>query len=161
MLPTNLYEISSAINAILSKEEWDDAAIAELDALNLALEAKASNIVHFCANLEAFAAAAKAEEQRIAGRRKAAEGRIERLKGYIKAAMESADRTELDAGTHHLRIQNNPPAVVVDDETAIPPRFFTISPQTTVLDKKTLAQELKKGPVDGAHLEQGKSLRIS
>lgn len=157
----NLYDISSAINDILTREDWDDAAVEELEALNLALEVKTGNILHFCANLEAFAAAAKAEEQRIAGRRKAAEVRVEKLKGYIKAAMKSAGRTELDAGTHHLRIQLNPPSVVVDNEAEIPPRFFTIVPQTTVLDKKALAAELKKEDIPGAHLDRGESLRIS
>jgi hypothetical protein len=75
--------------------------------------------------------------------------------------METVGRTELEAGTHSLKIQQNPPSVVVDNEEAIPPRFFVIIPETKRLDKKLVADALKKGEdVKGAHLERGTSLRI-
>lgn len=161
MIPTSLYEISNEIAAILGEEEWDDQTEAKLDALGLAMEVKAKNILGFCADLAAFADAAKAEENRISARRKAAENRVASLKAYLKSCMEQAGRTEVEAGTHSLKIQANPPAVVVDDETTIPPRFFVIIPETKKLDKKLVAEALKKGEeVKGAHLERGTSLWI-
>lgn len=160
MIPTSLYEISSAINDILSTEEWNDAAIERLEELNLALEVKAKGITHFITNLTAFVDAAKEEEQRIAGRRKAAENRITALKSYLLSAMVSADRTEIEAGTFTVKIQSNPPSVVVDDEKLLPARFFITIPESYHLDKKSLAAELKLSEIPGAHLEQGKSLRI-
>lgn len=156
-----LYEITEDIHEILTTEEWDDATVQRLDSLELALEKKAENIIHFCANLDSFTEAAKAEEKRIAERRKAAENRVSRLKEYVKHCMERADRTTVSAGTHTIKIQKNPPKVVVTDEGAIPPGFFTVIPQTLQLNKTRLAEKLKLGEViPGAKLEQGTSIRI-
>lgn len=159
-LPTSLYEISSAINEILCKEEWDDAAIESLEELNLALEVKAKGITHFITNLTAFVDSAKQEEERIAARRKAAQNRIEALKTYLLSAMTSADRTEIECGTFKVKIQDNPPSVQIDDESQIPARFFVTIPESYVLDKKSLSAELKISDVPGAHLSRVKSLRI-
>lgn len=160
MMPTSLYEISSAINDILGTEEWDDAAIERLEELNLALESKAKGITHFITNLTAFVDSAKEEEQRIALRRKAAENRISALKTYLLSAMTSAGRTEIEAGTFKIVIKNNPPSVCVDDESLLPARFFVTIPESYQLDKKSLAAELKVNDIPGAHLERGKSLGI-
>jgi hypothetical protein len=156
----SLYDITDEISTILGTDEWTDETEKQLESLNLAMEVKAKNCLEFCANLDSFVAAAKAEEKRIADRRKAAENRIKQLHSYIKRNMEAVDRTELEAGTHKLRIQNNPPTVVIDDEEKIPPKYYVVIPQTTQLDKKALIDDLKKGEVKGAHLEQGTQLRI-
>jgi len=160
MLP-KLYEITEDIAAIITEEEWTEDTERRLESLSMALEKKAENIIGLCTEWESFVAAAKAEEQRIAGRRKAVENRIGHLKGYLQRCMESADIMTMEAGTHSLRIQQNPPKVVVDSEEAIPPWYFVIIPETTQLDKKALSEDLKKGvEVKGAHLERGTSLRV-
>lgn len=160
MLP-KLYEITEDIADILTEEEWTEDTEKRLESLGLALEKKAENIVGLCTEWEAFVTAAKAEEQRIAGRRKAVENRIGHLKGYLQRCMESAEIMTMDAGTHNLRIQQNPPRVVVDSEESIPPWYFVIIPETMQLDKKAVAEALKKGEeIKGAHLERGTSLRI-
>lgn len=159
MLP-KLYEITEDIAAIITEEEWTEDTERRLESLSMALEKKAENIIGLCTEWESFVAAAKAEEQRIAGRRKAVENRIGHLKGYLQRCMESADIMTMEAGTHSLRIQQNPPRVVVDSEETIPPRFFVIIPEQRQLDKKAIAEALKKEDIPGAHLEQGTSLRI-
>jgi hypothetical protein len=79
----------------------------------------------------------------------------------MQRCLNHAERTEVEAGTYKVKIQKNPARVVVDAEQNIPPRFFTVIPETTQLDKKAVAEALKKGEVIvGAHLEQGTSLRI-
>jgi len=156
-----MYDIAAEVAEILGEEEWTEETEQKLESLGMALELKAKNIVGFCADLESFSAAAKAEEGRIAARRKAAEARIDSLKAYVKRCMEMAERDELQAGTHVLKLQKNPPAVVVDDESAIPARFFEIIPATTRLDKKAVAAAIKAGEaVEGAHLASGISLRV-
>lgn len=159
MLP-KLYEITEDIAAIVTEEEWTEDTERRLESLSMALEKKAENIIGLCTEWESFVAAAKAEEQRIAGRRKAVENRVAHLKGYLQRCMESADIMTMEAGTHNLRIQQNPPKVVVDSEETIPPRFFVIIPEQRQLDKKAIAEALKKEDIPGAHLEQGTSLRI-
>jgi hypothetical protein len=156
-----LYEITEDIATILQAEEWTEEAETRLESLGLALEKKAENIVHFVAELEMFNGAAKAEEKRLAERRRASENRIKHLKDYMQRCLNHAERTEVEAGTYKVKLQKNPARVVVDAEENIPPRFFTIIPETKQLDRKAVAEALKKGEVIvGAHLEQGMSLRI-
>lgn len=159
MIP-KLYEISEDIAKILGEEEWSEETEKRLESLGLDMEAKAKNILAFCADLEAFTDKAKAEEKRIAERRKAAENRAKRLKQYIQRCMEMAGRTEIETGTHNIKIQNNPPKAIVDDEEKIPAKYFIVIPATTQLDKAALLKDLKKGEVKGAHIEAGTHLRI-
>ena len=158
---TRMYDIAAEVAEILGEEEWTEETESRLESLGMVIEVKAKNIVGFCADLESFVAAAKAEEGRIEMRRKAAENRINSLKAYVKRCMEMMGREELQAGTHTIKLQKNPPAVVVDDESLIPARFFEIIPATTRLDKKAVAAAIKAGEsVDGVHLASGISLRI-
>ena len=158
---TRMYDIAAEVAEILGEEEWTEETEQRLESLGMALEVKAKGIVGFCADLESFAATARAEEARISSRRKAAENRVDSLKAYLKRCMELSGREELQAGTHVVKLQKNPPAVVVDDESAIPARFFEIIPATTRLDKKAVAAAIKAGEtVDGVHLAIGISLRI-
>ncbi len=160
-METKLYEITENIAAILGEEDWTDETEQRLERLEMALEKKAENIVKFIGELESRAAYHKSEEERIAARRKAMEARTVRLKDYLKRNLELAGRTEVEAGTHKIAIQPNPPSVYVDAEQSIPPRFFVIVPQTTRLDKKAVADALKNGEdVPGARLVRGTSLRI-
>ncbi len=79
----------------------------------------------------------------------------------MQRCLESADLMEVTAGTHKVKIQANPPRVVVSDEKSLPAKFFIVIPETTQLDKKLVADALKRGEeVKGAHLERGTSLRI-
>jgi|LGVE01.1.fsa_nt_gb hypothetical protein len=158
---TKLYEITEGIAKILQAEEWNEETELRVEALGMALEKKTENIVHFCTDQDAFVVAAKAEEKRIADRRKAVENRVASLKGYMQRCLESAGLMEVTAGTHKVKIQANPPRVVVSDEKSLPAKFFIVIPETTQLDKKLVADALKKGEeVKGAHLERGTSLRI-
>jgi hypothetical protein len=66
----SLYDITEEISTILGTDEWTDETESKLESLNMAMEVKAKNVLEFCANLDSFVAAAKAEEKRIADRRK-------------------------------------------------------------------------------------------
>lgn len=156
----NLYDISEDIISILNQEEWTDETESQLESLNLALEVKAGNIVKFSANLDTFIDGCDAEIKRLQDRKKAATNRKASLLSYLKRNMEAIERTELEAGTHTLKLQKNPPRVVIDDEQKVPAKFFVVVPAQTQLDKKELAKELKNGEVEGAHLEHSTRLVI-
>ncbi len=82
-----------------------------------------------------------------------------RLKAYLKAELE---RTGLKpkAPDLALRLQNNPPSVVLDDPAKIPKAYLRTEPVTTVL-KAEIGAALKAGiRVRGAHLEQSTRLVI-
>jgi len=151
-----LYEIAPAIREILEREEWDEEA---LDELTEKFEVKAAGVTYFMDELTAFSDMAKAEAKRITDRAKAAQNRADRLKEYLKNSMETAEIFELELGTKKLKIQNNPPKLIVDDAEAIPATFKTV--ETIIkIDKAAVKAALKKTPIDGVHLETGTNLRI-
>lgn len=155
-----LYEISSSIRAILDCEEWTDETTAALEQCELSLTEKVGSIAEIIRQAEAQAEMCKAEEKRIAAMRKARENKAEWLKSYLLAALEQSERESITIGTRTVRLRKNPPAVCVDDESAIPAKYYTIIPETKQLDKARLAADLKAGEVPGAHLTQGVRLEI-
>lgn len=155
-----LYNISGDLRALLDEEELTNESIAKIEELGQALEVKAGDIVTYCDELKAFADMCKAEEARISAKRKAVEAKHQRLKDYLQSCMETAEVMVVECGTKTVKLQKNPQKVVVDDQEKIPGKYFEIVPETVRLDKKTLLADLKKKPVEGAHLEQGLSLRV-
>ena len=160
-----LYEISanylSALEGLAELDDLPEEAIADtLEALQGEFTDKALNVARFIRNLEAEAAAIEEAQRRMAARAKAASNRARRLKDYLKAELE---RTGLKptAPDLALRLQKNPPAVVVDDEAKIP-QAFKETVTTVKLLKSEIANALKAGEaVAGARLERRSRLVIS
>jgi hypothetical protein len=153
----SLYKLTEELEDMMQDETTDEQA---LERVFGDIQLKAENIVHFMANLDGSIDLFKAEEKRIAERRKAMENKLARTKDYLRENMERLMLEKLSAGTFTISLQNSPPAVVIDDLDAIPARFFTIIPESKVIDKKALAAELKAGLVLGAHSEQHKHIRV-
>lgn len=161
----HLYELTDNYRRVWEMVEDDSVNLTvieeTLQSIEGALEEKAGNIVKFIRGMEYDCDAIKAEEKRLADRRKATENRIASIKDYIKVQMESAGLDKIKTPISTIAIQNNPPAVQIEDETKIPAKFITIIPEQHVPDKKQIAAALKAGEeVPGVVLTQGKSLRI-
>ena len=157
MKELRLYEIADELLAIIEADEFDEI---KLNELTFAFEKKADGIVSFRESMDTFVDYCKAEEKRIADKRRAVENRSASLLKYLQDNMEHSNVMELKLGTRVLKIQNNPPAVIVDDESAIPAKYFVVIPETTKLDKNMLKADLKNGVVAGAHTEQSTRLVI-
>lgn len=88
----NLYQIDSKIEELLSTVDPETGELITdndaLDALIMEREMKIENIACFIKNLTADAKALKDEEAALAERRKAAEKKAERLKGYLAYALQ-------------------------------------------------------------------------
>ena len=154
----HLYELTQEMNDLLEAEEVEESALARVFG---DIQAKGENICKFLATVGADIEAFKAEEKRIQARRKAMENRVEYIREYLKVNMESLGIDTLKAGTFTVKLQVNPPALVVDDENQIPTKYFTIIPAHTELNKAEVKDALKSGEaIPGAHLEQGRSVRI-
>lgn len=95
--------------------------------------------------------------------RKIAQGCIatrERISGMIKHSMQNMECTEIEGINERLRLTGGRFILVIDDEKLIPDAF---KKQTVVteIDENTLRDALKAGiKIEGAHLEEIKSLRI-
>lgn len=131
-----------------------------LEALAGELEDKAINVAKFLRNMETMAEAIKAAEADMARRRKALENRVQWLKDYLKGSMEITGITKIECPYFKLSIQNNPPAVNILDEDAIPSEFKE-QVITWKIDKTGIKKAIQAGQsVAGASLANGTRLVI-
>ena len=147
----------------LVEDETIDLSIVEtaLKTVEGAIQEKAQNLAVFIKSLGADIEIIKAEEKRLADRRKALENKQAGIKNYLQSQLEMAKLGKIKTAVITVSIQNNPPAVQIIDEAIIPAQYKTIVPQTFTIDKKSIADDIKKGiSVPGAESTQGRSLRI-
>lgn len=160
-----LYDLSAdylaALDALAEIDDLPAEAIADtLDGLAGAWEDKALNVARYVRNLEAEAAAIDEAKKRMEARAKAAANQAARLKAYLKTELE---RTGLKpkAPDVALRLQANPSAVILEDESQIPDEYRRIETVTTIL-KAEISAALKAGcKIPGARLVQSQRLIIT
>lgn len=158
-----LYELTQNylnLQELLENEEIPKEMVTEaLDNVGEELEAKAENIAKLIKTLEVDITGYKAEELRLALKRKSLENRVKSLKEYLDNAMKITGKTKFKGQLFSFSIQKNPPSVNVVDEKLIPEEYFI--PQEPALDKKRLLTDMKNGiEVQGAEIKQTESLRI-
>lgn len=83
----NIYEIDSAIMALVDEETGEILDIEALEQLQMERDQKLENVACWHKNLVAEAAAIRQEELNLAKRRQAIENRAERLKKYLSDAL--------------------------------------------------------------------------
>lgn len=160
---SKLYELTQAYQNIWSlvEDETMDLTVLEsaLQEIEANIELKCQNSAIILKGLEAEADIFRAEEKRLADRRRALENKASWLKGYIQRELESVGIDKVKAGVFTIALQNNPPAVEITGE--VPAEFVTIIPEQHQPDKKRIAEYLKAGNlVEWARLTQGKSVRV-
>ena len=152
------YELANELAFLMDIDEPTDEQMERLDSLVMELPDKLEGCCKYLANIQPTIEGFKAEEKRLAAKRKVLENKVLRFKHYIQSSMEIAGMYDVDAGTFTVKLQQNPKSVKVIDETLIPVDFMVT---TTSLDKVSLKEALKDGDVAGATLESsGLSLRI-
>jgi Siphovirus Gp157 len=155
-----LYELSQQYTSLMEvAEELDPLALKDtLEAIEDAIEEKVENTAKFIKNLTADVDALKAEEKRLAERRRSLENKISGIKEYLQNQMEVSGLDKVKRATLTVSIQKNPPSLKVIDEKLLSDYMI---PQAPVLDKKAVMAALKEGAdIQGAEIHQGKGLRI-
>lgn len=160
-----LYELASEFRATadqLSDMDLPDEVIADtLEAVALPVEQKATSVAAFIRNLEAAADQIKQAEQAMSARRKAIENRAARVKDYLLENMQRCEITKIESPFFKISLRDNPPAVVIDDETKIPVDYMREIPATYQPDKASMKSAMLDGyEVPGAHLERKKRVEI-
>ena len=160
-----LYELTGQYQQIedqlASVDNAEDAqTVTQLfDGITDAIEDKLLAIARVAKNLDAEADAIKAEESRLAERRRAIENNVRRLKDYAQQNMEQSGIDRAKDALFTISLQNSPPSVRVEDEGAIPRDYYI--EQAPKLDKRSILEALKSGSdVPGVSLHQSRSLRI-
>ena len=158
-----LYELAENylnLQELLENEEIDQEMITKaLDEVGGELEDKAENIAKLIKTLEVDINGYKAEEKRLADKRKSLENRVKSLKEYLDSAMKLTGKKKFKGQLFSFNIQKNTPSVNILDDELIPEKYFI--EQDPVLDKKSLLADLKNGEeIPGAEIKQTESLRI-
>ena len=162
----NIYEITQdylKLMELASDPEIDPEIITDtFEAIDGELEIKAENYAKVMKNLEGDIAALKAEEERLAKKRKAIENNIKRMKGTLQEAMELTGKTKFKTDLFSFGIQKNTPSVVIDaaDIRDIPEDYLKF--KEPEVDKTAIKNAINAGvDFEGlAHLEVSQSLRI-
>lgn len=136
-----------------------EAALDALDALGETAEDKLAAYGRLIANMAADADAYRAEEKRLADRRKAIETSARSLKDRVEQFLRATGKPKIKADVWSFSLQRNPPSVYVRDTNAIPADYLV--PQQPTIDRRAILDVLKAGgSVPGCELQQGESLRI-
>jgi len=106
-----LYEIDAAITALIDTETGEIADFEAFEGLQMARDEKIENTALFIKNLTAEAEAIKAEEKKLAERRKAAENKAERLTNLLDQALNGQTFKTARCVCQYRRSQS----VLVDD----------------------------------------------
>lgn len=142
----------------MDADVWFDT----IEGLEGEIEDKADGYAKVIAQLNADAAAIKAEEDRLYSRRKTIENRVNNMKSRLQSMMELTGKTKFKTPLFSFGIQNNPASVIIDEMYIenIPEEYLI--QQDPKIDKAKLKEDLKAGKdLDGiAHLAQTQSLRI-
>lgn len=155
-----LYELTDDFKQVQQMiEEGYEGLEDTLESIELAIEDKLENIARLIKNIEGDIAAFKAEEKRLAERRKTLENEVKNLKQYAEEQLKATGEKKIKAGTFTFAIQKNPPSVRITDEELIPKEYYV--PVDPKLDKTKLKNLLKEGEkIPGVELVQGEGLRI-
>jgi hypothetical protein len=152
-----------ALQHKLEELDFDTETIADtLEGESTELTAKIESYGFVIRNLDSFTEAMKAEEKRMAERRKVHENRVEHIKNWLLLNMVACHITKIECPSFTISTKDNPPSVVIDSEELLPTDYWR-QPETppAAPDKKLIAQAIKDGfEVAGAHLERAKSLSI-
>ena len=138
----------------------DDVITDTLEGASGDIENKAWNTAALILQFSGEAAIIKEAEQRMSARRKSLERRVEWMRDSVLVQLIRTGIGEIDSPEFVIRVQDNPPKVILDDEEAVP-NAFKLTETVTTIRKADIRKSLLEGKtVAGAHLESEKRLSI-
>lgn len=156
----SLYQLQGAYAQIQQMiEEGAEDLQDTLESIEGALEEKLESYAMVIRNIESDVEGLKAEEKRLAERRKTMESGIKRMKENMQNAMSSTGEKKIKGEKFTFTVQKNPPSLNIVDDKVIPDEFITIETVRNI-DKKALLAKAKEQEVPGVEIKQGESLRI-
>lgn len=161
-----LYELSTNYNVLVdmleraTEEDPRDAVRDTLDMIHEEIEYKAENIAKILSQFTAEQKAIESEIERLNKKVEQISRNKERLKSYLEESLIRCNMEKFKTPLFSFLIRNNPPAVAIDNFCVIPDEFI-IKKETLSVDKKAIAEKLKKNEVvEGCHLTYSKTLVI-
>lgn len=145
------------------EQDMPNAIIDEiLDAYSGELDTKFWQVSAMVLQFEGEAEMVRTVEKRIVARRKNLEGRADWLRNYLLVNMIRTGINELASPEFVVKVCDNPPKVILDDEDAIPDDYKEEETVVTIRKDVLRRAMLDDGEIiPGCHLEKGKRLKIS
>lgn len=157
-----LYELTNDYLALLEaidNDEIPEEAIADtLESITACIEDKADNIACLLKTLDAECKAIKAEEERLAERRKAKEKSHERIKQYLSETLQRAGLDKIETARNKITFRKSE-SVEVDEDAFIKWAEIHRDDLLTYSAPKVNKTEVKKALKDGIEIV-GAELRI-
>lgn len=124
-------------------------------------EEKAKNTAAYIQGLEAEAKAIEDAEKRMKSRKQFLINQAKRLREYLYSNMQHTGIVNIKSPEIVVKLQNNPPAVMVESESSLPD-IYKITESVTKIMKSDISRDLKSGiVVPGARLMTSKRLVIT
>lgn len=155
----NLYSLTGKFLEILELSEMEDVSEI-LEQIDCAIEEKADGMAKIIKQLTGDVETIKAEEKRLAEKRRVIENNIVNMKENLQRSMELTGKEKFKTELFSFGIQNNPVKVVWENEDIkrIPSEYKIVKEE---IDKNKVKEDLKDGlALDFAKLVQTRSLRI-
>ena len=145
-----LYEIDAEIEACIDGETGEVLDYEKLDGLQIERDEKIENIVFLIENTENDIAGLKEQEEMFKARRKAAEKKLESLKGYLSYALGGQKFETVKAKVSFRKSE----AVTVEKEELIPSEYWE-TVEVERINLIAIKNALKAGKeVKGARIEE-------
>ena len=151
----NLFEIDREIIGCVDAETGEVIDLEKLESLSIDRDRKIENIGCWIKNLKAEAEALKVEKESFAKRQKAAEGKMESLKGYIGAYLNGQAWKSSKVAIRFTKSS----ALEIDGNAQIPQEFFKAT--DPVLDKMAIKEAIKGGKeMPGCRISERLNIQI-
>lgn len=161
-----LYEIDGRIAQVIENgfaldgETGEVFTCDELEELEIERNKKIEAVACYIKDLSAEVDAFKAEEKRLAERRKAKENRVGELKEYLLFSMRAHGDRKIDTPRARVTLRKST-KVEITDASKVDCRFKT-TVEDIKIDKRAIAEDIKAGrDVRGAKLVENQNLVIS
>lgn len=142
-----LYELSQNYNNLydlLNNEEVPVEVIEDaLKEIEDEIEIKFENIAKLIRSIEGTTEVIRAEERRLANRRRVMENKVKSLKNYMLDQLNVMDRTRIEANIFVVRKQRNPKSVEVVDKKQLDKKYLI--DQEPKVDNRAIKADLDLG----------------
>ena len=165
MAMRTLYDLGDAFNGVMDMalDETMDLKVLEecLQTIEADIAVKCERGIGLNRNLDTLREGMEKESKRLSEQARILKNRIESIKVWYQRNLDAMGKSKVTTTLGTMAVQNNPPSLKVTDANQIPICYLTLVPARYEVDKDAVKNALKAGEaVPGAHLEQGRSLRI-
>ena len=155
-----LYELNKMfqnIQFLIESGEYEEEELKfAIDSVNGEIDEKLEGYAMVVKNLESDIEGLKAEERRLADRRKSLENGVKRMKEAMQDTLLMTGERKLKTPKFTISLRKST-SVQIENEDLIPQEFFKV---TKTISKSELTKRLKEQEVPGARLVENQSLQI-